>query len=389
VVTSLRGAGGRVLAEVADDTVTATVQAENAGGPTEVHSWREIEVELADGDAALAAAVGQRLTAAGARLSASASKVGRVLADRLADGSTPGPDGSGPTAGEVVQGALGEQLAALQAADVMLRTDQPDAVHQVRVAARRLRSTLAAFRAVLEQEATEPLRVELAWLGRELAVARDDEVALAHLRALVDTEPGELVLGPVVARLQQLQVREGKTGLDRALETVASPRYLRLLDGLHDLVAAPPFTDRAGEPPESVVREAVQKSVRRLRRRIAAARRAEAEHREDELHAVRKAAKRVRYATKAVPPELRGAKKVVRSAKEIQTVLGERQDTVVTRALARQLGLAAFAEGENAFTFGLLHGLEQARADRAEQDFWALERRVRRPLKQAGRIQTP
>jgi CHAD domain-containing protein len=387
VVTLLRDAGDRVLAEIADDTVTATAPAPDAAHPAEVHTWREVEVELRDGDAALATAVGERLKAAGARPSASASKIGRVLAGRLTEdeGPEPSPGAKAPQAGEFVLTALREQLAGLQAADVLLRTEQPDAVHQVRVAARRLRSTLAAFRAVLDRAVTDPLRDELAWLGGQLAEARDDEVALAHLRAVVTEEPEELVLGPVAARLQQLHLQEERAGLDRALSTLAGPRYLRLLDGLHGLAADPPFTDEAPGPLEPVLRDAVRRTVRRLRRVLRNARRASDDERPEALHAVRKAAKRVRYATEIAAPELDGAKGVVKAAKRIQKVLGEVQDTAVTRELCRRSAVVAFAQGENPFTFGRLHGLEQARAERAEQAFWALEPKARRVLKRAVR----
>jgi CHAD domain-containing protein len=331
--------------------------------------------------------VGERLMAAGARPSASASKIGRVLAGRLTEGEgpEPAPGQNGQRAGEFVLAALREQLAGLQAADVLLRTEQPDAVHQVRVAARRLRSTLAAFRAVLDRAVTDPVRDELAWLGGELAEARDDEVALAHLRAVVAEEPEELVLGPVAARLQQLQLREERAGLDRALSTLAGPRYLRLLDALHGLTVDPPFTDEAAGRLEPVLQNAVRGSVRRLRRHIRNARRASDDERREALHAVRKAAKRVRYATETAAPELGGAKDVVRAAKRIQKVLGEVQDTALTRELCRRSGVAAFAQGENPFTFGRLHALEQARAERGEQAFWTLEPKVRRVLKRAAR----
>ncbi len=63
---------------------------------------------------------------------------------------------------------------------------------------------------------------------------------------------------------------------------------------------------------------------------------------------------------------------VVDAVKQLQDVLGDRQDTVVTRELCRTLGLAASAAGENAWTFGRLHALEEARAVQAERDFWAL-----------------
>jgi CHAD domain-containing protein len=385
VLTCLRDADGRLLAEVADDRVTATVPAPGPDQPAEVRSWREVEVELKAGDDALAAAVGERLTAAGARPSATASKVGRVLSGRLEATGRPAPKRrkKGPRAGEFVRAALAEQLAGLEAADVQLRTEQPDAVHQVRVGARRLRSTLAALRAVVDLDATLPVREELRWLGSQLSEARDDEVALTHLRELVAAQPDELVLGPVAARLQQMQLQEERAGLDRALDTLSGARYLRLLDALHEMVAAPPFTAAAADRLEPVLRQAVHSSVRRLGRHMATARHAQGAERHEALHDVRKAAKRVRYATEIAGSELSGAKDVVTVAKRIQQVLGEVQDTVVTRELCRRLGAISSGEGENGFTFGRLHALEQARAERGEEQFWAFEPEARGVLKAA------
>ncbi|SOD95689.1 CYTH and CHAD domain-containing protein [Blastococcus haudaquaticus] len=389
-VTALRDDAGRLLAEVADDMVTATVPAVAPGEPAELHTWREIEVELGDGDpdaaAAVAAAVGERLAAAGAHPSASASKVGRVLASRLAAVVPPPAKRrkKGPRAGEFVTVALAEQVALLQAADVALRTDQPDAVHQLRVGSRRLRSSLAALRIVLDRQATDPLREELAWLGGQLAQARDDEVALAHLRELVAEQPAELVLGPVAARLQQLQVKDEQAGLDRARDTLSDQRYLRLLDALHALVSDPPLLERADERIEAVLRDAVGHSVRRLRRRMKVAEDARGAGNDEPLHDVRKAAKGVRYVTEIARAEVGGLKDVVRAAKRVQEVLGVLQDTTVTRELCRRLAVVAFAAGENGFTFGRLHALEQARAERAEQEFWKIEPELRRVLKDAA-----
>ena len=389
LVTALRGVDGELLAEIADDTVHATVPAV-PDGPAEMLAWHEVEVELGGGDDALATAVGERLLAAGARPSAAASKVGRALADRV-DGlssATTAPwqtAQTGATAGSFLHTALSDQVASLLAADVQLRTEQPDAVHQVRVAARRLRSSLAALRDVLEPEATLPVREELRWLGGQLSEARDDEVALTHLRELVAAEPDELVLGPVAARLQQTQLQGERAGLDRALETLSDPRYLHLLDALHGMLAEPPFTDRAGDRLQPVLQDALRRSVRRLQRHMATARAASGAERHEALHAVRKAAKRVRYATELAGSELRGAKDVTRVAKQIQKTLGEVQDTVVTRELCRRLGLVAFAQGENSFPFGRLHALEQARAERGEEAFWTSESKARRVLERAAR----
>jgi CHAD domain-containing protein len=95
----------------------------------------------------------------------------------------------------------------------------------------------------------------------------------------------------------------------------------------------------------------------------------------DALHAVRKTAKRVRYTAEMAEPVLGApAAELVACAKEVQEVLGARQDTVVTRERCRVLGIAAGAAGgESAWTWGRLHALEEARAHDAERRFWELE----------------
>ncbi len=77
-VRNLIGADGAVLAEVADDLVTGRLPG-LGDTPAEPVTWREIEVELVSGGPEILAAARARLTAAGARLSSSASKLGRLL----------------------------------------------------------------------------------------------------------------------------------------------------------------------------------------------------------------------------------------------------------------------------------------------------------------------
>ena len=430
LVTPLLGPEGQVLAEVADDHVTGTALPTAPGEAAVVTTWREVEVELVDGDEELLAAVAAELIVSGARPSSSGSKVARVLADRLAvlDGAggadeagdaTPGPDASGgtdpgggstgkgtkgtkgnkgkkgkhgtkgagartPTAGEVVVAAVAEQLTALQRADLMVRTGEPDGVHQVRVASRRLRSILAAHRSVLAREQTDPVRDELQWLGSELSGTRDAEVSLAHLAELVAAQPADLVRGPVAERLQRASAHTGDA--DPGVATLRQARHLQLLDRLFELVAEPPLTGRAAEPAGPVLTDVVAHTVKRLRRAVRAAEDAQDDTAHDlALHDVRKAAKRVRYTGDVAAPLL-GARvsALVSAMKAVQEVLGDRQDTVVTREDCLRLGTEAATAGEDAWTWGRLHALEQARSEAAERDFWELWPTLRPVLKGAA-----
>jgi CHAD domain-containing protein len=387
VVTALQDGDGRVLAEVADDRVTATVPAAGPGEAAAVRSWREVEVELVDGEDAVLVRVEDVLVAAGARPSESPSKLARALEGQLPAGTTSGQvtGTSGKGAGDVVLAAVRAQVSALQDADLMLRTDQPDAVHKLRVAGRRLRSIFAAFRSVLDRSATDPLRSELKWLGSQMSEVRDDEVALARLEDLVRAQPVELVLGPVAARLQQARIQEVTAGTARALDTLADPRYLRLLDDLHALLAHPPFTATAARGARPVLRKAVRRAGRRLRRRVAAATSID-DRPPTALHDVRKGAKRLRYTAEVGRTELgQRVKSLVAAVEGVQEVLGDRQDTFLAREHCRRLGIAAAAAGENAWTYGRLHGLEEAQAERDEREFWARWPALRKDIKAATR----
>jgi CHAD domain-containing protein len=414
LVTELRDGEGRVLAEVAADTVTGTVAAPDPGSPAEVTTWRELEVELVDGDAALLDDVTAALEAAGFHLSDSPSKLSRVLAGRLAALTPPpppappaaaAPEGrkgkkkakkaAGPvsTAADVVLGALRRQVEALQVADIGVRTGDPEGVHDLRVACRRLRSILAAFRPVLDRAATDPVRDELQWIGSALSGARDGEVALEHLRGVVAAQPVELVRGPVSARLRSTEVADVERGRRAAIRALSDKRHLALLDSLDALLADPPLAEAAGQPAHPVLADAVKRAGKRLTARIDEAREREAvdpgaheDETEHALHEARKAAKRVRYTAEVAAPVLGApAEALVTCMKQVQDVLGEAQDTVVTRAWCLKLATAAVAAGEDTFTYGRLHGLEEARAEHADQAFWALEPSLRSAIRAAVR----
>jgi CHAD domain-containing protein len=120
---------------------------------------------------------------------------------------------------------------------------------------------------------------------------------------------------------------------------------------------------------------------------VEAAREAEGVERHELLHEVRKAAKRVRYTAEVAQAEFgEPAAALVACTKEVQDLLGAAQDTVVTRDVAVRVGRAAFVAGENAWTYGRLHALEEARAAASEDGFWTLEPDLRRAIKTVAEL---
>jgi CHAD domain-containing protein len=357
---------GGVLAEVCDDRVTADLPGWDAEPPV----WREWEAELASGERDLLDDVDVLLAGAGALPSTHGSKLLRVLGARVAvPPGAPSASAGGPAV-DVVLAYLHEQRAALLRLDPALRSEEAEAVHDTRVALRRLRSVLATYRRLFDREAVAHLRGESSWLAGSLGTARDAEVLRDHLRAALAAEPADLVLGSVATRLDDELSTAFQRGHDDAQAVLDAERYLDLLDEIDGFLDRPPVTELARRPAQSVVPMLVQRDWRRLHNAIG---RAESlpvgsVGRDEALHEVRKAAKRLRYAAESATPAFgKQARRLARSAKQLQTVLGDHHDTVVARDLLRRVGVDAHLAGDNAFTYGRLHGLFQARAEHLER----------------------
>ncbi|MGB7983454.1 MAG: CHAD domain-containing protein [Candidatus Nanopelagicales bacterium] len=282
-------------------------------------------------------------------------------ASRPADGS----------AAAVVLANLQQHIGRLQAHDPLARADAPDAVHQMRVATRRLRSALATFRPVVDRRVTDPLREELQWLGEVLGGARDAEVIRDHLTAMVQAEPDDLVLGPVQQRITIEMGSRHRAAHDHVVAELDGQRYRDLLDTLDRLLAEPPFVEAAAGDADDVLLPLVARTWKRVKRlHRAAAAEPDPARRDPLLHEIRKAAKRARYAGEAlVPTHGAPAKTWAEAMEAIQETLGAHQDTVVIRQTIREIAVAAHLAGENGFTYGRLHALEQARAEATALDY--------------------
>ena len=364
---------GTSLAEVAADDVSAQAM----GDVATLSRWQEVEVELTGGSVQLLEAADQVLRRSGLRPAQQRAKLERALAGQLPPA---GPLAPGRTerltrrtsAAEIVLGYAAAQVAALKAADPLVRRDAPDSVHQMRVATRRLRSTLKAFRDVLFAEDTSGIGTELMWLGAVLGAPRDAEVLAGRLEASVAQLPPELVLGPVQARLRAHFAPVEAATRSAALKALDSGRYLALLDRLDQLLADPPLTARAGLPAADVLPAAVDRMRRRVRRRMRRAQSTPAgPDRDAALHEARKAAKDARYAAEAASLGFgKPARQFAKRMKKVQTVLGDHHDAVVARGTVREIGVQAHLAGENAFSFGVLYERDSQLAADLERLAW-------------------
>src|SRR5262249_1607035 len=110
-----------------------------------------------------------------------------------------------------------------------------------------------------------------------------------------------------------------------------SPRYVELIARLAEAAERAPLTDEAAEPCRTALPPLVDDAWDRLKR---PARRIVADSPDEDLHEVRKRAKRARYAAEAVSialgePGSEDASRFARRATDLQDVLGEHQDAVV------------------------------------------------------------
>ncbi len=365
---------GGHLGEITGDAVSA----QTLGATTTVDSWYEVRIDIAGPNATgrLLPALEERLVDIGATPATPAPVIARLLpVAPTRSPREPAPVGKKSRAGKVVLSAITAQVARFEKHDPLVRRDEPDAVHQMRVATRQLRSMLRTFGAVVDRDATRRLTDELKWLAGALGAARDQEVIQERVEALVAATPPENVLGPITAQLTQQFAREQTEAHAHVVAELDTDRYFALRDALDVLLAAPPITPLARKRASTALPPLVRKTVRKVDKAVDVAHRLPmGTERAEALHTVRKTAKRVRYAAELATPVV--GKKAARTGKRfkaVQTVLGDHQDAVQTRAFLRALGARGHLAGQNGFTAGIWYEQEAAAAadvDAAFEDTW-------------------
>jgi CHAD domain-containing protein len=353
----LRGQAGERLAEIVDDEVQVL------DGSRIADRFREVEVELAEGVATgLLDRVVARLRRAGAGEPDPTPRYLRALRGLTA--GLPGPElvvpepGKDQSVGELLRHELAGSTLRLLRHDAAVRLgEDPEAVHQARVATRRIRSTLRTFSSLLEPGWTGGLRGELRWLAGLLGAVRDADVLLQRFRADLAAVPTEdAALGPGL-----LEGLEGQREAvhDLLLSEMAGRRYTTLLDDLVAAAASPALLPGADRPAAEALPPLVAEPWRKLAKAVRAAGRQPGDA---ELHQIRIRAKRVRYAAEAIAPAVgRRAVRFAKAAEALQEVLGEQHDAVVAEAWLRNA--ARSARRGAALVAGQLIVAERAKAD--------------------------
>jgi CHAD domain-containing protein len=372
-VDMLYGPDGTAVAEFCDDEVVA-----RAGDQESEQRWREWELELACGaDRDLLDRLANRLLDAGAVVAGHGSKLARVLDGPGTEVTEDTEDTDAPVEppADPVHRAVAEQVEQLLVWDRAVRADADDSVHQMRVTTRKIRSLLQSSEGAFGISDDAWILDELRQLAAVLGMARDAEVLAERYERALNELPMVLVRGPVRQRLVDGANKHYESGLRRSLIAMRSQRYFRLLDALEGLVAAEPPPPQPGE---ELAQLTIGSAYKRLRKAAKAAAEAADADRDEALHRIRKGAKRLRYTAAAT-----GDDKVSERAKTIQTLLGDHQDSVVSRTHLSHQAEAAHAAGEDTFTYGLLYQLEDELARRSREQLDRALKKLDRSVRKA------
>lgn len=301
----------------------------------------EIELELKSGEPIELFHCAERLAEdIPARLGL-ATKAARGYA--LADGTKALPVRAEPlelarrgTAGDafsaIVRNCL-DQLRANEAA--ILESEDDEAIHQFRVAIRRFRAAIGAYRELIDDGAHAAMSIDLRWLQRQFGPARDLDVLIAETlvpmqaRLLGQTSIGSLLETAKVARAEARR---------RAHQALDNPRYAVMLLHIYRLLLTDDWRGRSAVAQfelDRPVRDFADKWLAKAHKRLLRLGGEHAELSEVELHRLRLLGKKMRYGAQAFASLYRAKRteKYLLHLTAIQDHLGSLNDAVVGRHL--------------------------------------------------------
>lgn len=280
--------------------------------------------------------------------------------------------------GEVAYAVLRRQFARLQHHEPGVRFgEDPEEVHDMRVASRRMRAAIKLFSEALPERALW-LEGELKWLAGALGEVRDLDVELEELNAWAASEEDSEEAGAESTKafedlIEAVEEQRGQAR-ERMLQALDSARYERLLASFTSILRRGPARSTAGSIEKGskagtpISRAAPRLLSRRYKKfRKAAGRIREGDASTEDYHELRKKGKSLRYALE-FHREVYGspAKNLIRPLKSLQDDLGRHQDTLVAAKQLQDLSLGEDHGLSSAAVFAMGAYAERYRRESAE-----------------------
>jgi triphosphatase len=339
---SEKGADGRVVGEVALDETDILV-----GEGEEPVRLSRVEVEAGAGetDSALEA-VGAFVAEMGEALGLKPTRLAKYAAGLFAVGQSPeaatdlGPTrvDDSVTLGELAFAVLRRQFGTMRSHEPGVRLgEDPEELHDMRVATRRMRAAIKLFKNALPERARH-LRDEMKWVATVLGDVRDLDVQLERLEewsARADDEGYRDTLRRT-SRLLEKQRKEARGRMLAALDSARYERFERSFAEMLKLGPTPSLTPGAAaeedpptdEPAAVAGRGLLRRRYRKWRKLADAIDDASAP---EEYHELRKEGKRLRYAleffAEVYGEDVTG--RLIKPLKTFQDDLGLHQDDLV------------------------------------------------------------
>jgi len=247
-------------------------------------------------------------------------------------------------------------------------------LHDLRVAVRRTRSVVAQSKRVLPTEVRDRFREEFGWLGAATGPARDLDVYVIEWDSYVTPLGPDITsaLAPLVRHLANRRDSEHAT----LATLLSSARYHDLMAAWHLWLANPvDATDLGGDAAKAIGKVAARRIAVANESLVARGRGIRPDTAAEELHELRKDAKKLRYLLECFGALLSsgGRKAFVQRLKALQDNLGEHQDTEVhaaqLRAMSHELHDSGKAGAETLVAMGQLAGEFERRRMKARAEF--------------------
>ncbi|HZZ37314.1 MAG TPA: CHAD domain-containing protein [Caulobacteraceae bacterium] len=255
-----------------------------------------------------------------------------------------------------------EQIAGN--AERLRETPGPEVVHQMRVGARRLRSTLSTFKAVADDTRAPAIKAELRWLTGELDSARNLDVLLTGAYSRAARKKADTLGLRDLGRRLRIQRAAAYARARSAAESERLAAFL--MDAIAWLECGPWTSERAAGAAlrERPIGELAAEALERRRAKVARGGRRIARLGRQARHQLRIEAKKLRYAADAFAGLWghRGrTRKFITALRRLQDRLGELNDIATAERLAHELVRGAADAGEADWAAGRLIGGEAAR----------------------------